>query len=545
MGRYFHFFWPFHGTMTNISASMLYRELQGITLCGMLWPVLTGIVLYYFGLSLTPDQQLLGMTVIVPGGVLAVIVVWYVTLRRDIQPMMHFLQTPEGELNDTIVSNALVQAYNFQLLSAKRVLFYQTPVFAIFFTLLALISNLFLAHNLEVWQALIAIMVSLMVGIGHAVFEYYAVVVPIRAVITSARRYYKYLPDEVCRRITPVNMKSKLLLVSALVMVPTAVILGVTLLIKVRHELTISGLQDQLTFMPDLMIWMVLVIIVGYVKAVSIFIRMAADVSDSTVELSQAMKQVELGKLDVQLVENTSDEFLSMYRSFNHMVSELQERERLRDAFGRYVARELADDVMKNGVLLGCREVSATVLFADIRDFTAMSETMAPQNVVNLLNQYFSAMEPMIKEEGGWINKFGGDSLLAVFGVLPPDNQHTQHAIVAALKMRKALARFNKERKQQGAYALRIGMGIHTGLMVAGSVGSENRMEYTVIGDAVNVASRIEGLTKKWGNDILISEEVAEALHNRFILKAMPKTEVRGISHPIQVYAVTEKEFDV
>lgn len=220
------------------------------------------------------------------------------------------------------------------------------------------------------------------------------------------------------------------------------------------------------------------------------------------------------------------------------MVKELMERERLRDAFGRYIAQELADDVMQHGVSLGGREVHASVLFADIRDFTALSGQMSAEEVVQLLNRYFTAVEPAIKEEGGWINKFGGDSLLAVFGVLIPQPDHIGHAVDAALKMRAALDRFNAEQEKAGQQRLRIGIGIHCGTMVAGSVGSRERMEFTVIGDVVNMASRIEGLNKQWGTDILVSSQVAAALGNRHTLEAMPATRVHGIADPIRVFAV-------
>ncbi len=187
---------------------------------------------------------------------------------------------------------------------------------------------------------------------------------------------------------------------------------------------------------------------------------------------------------------------------------------------------------------LGGKAVHASVLFADIRDFTALAEKMPPEEVVNLLNNYFTAVEPTIKEENGWINKFGGDSLLAVFGVLNPDSKHIYRAVHAALGMRRSLNEFNARQMKEGKPILKIGIGIHCGKMVAGSVGSQERMEFTVIGDAVNLASRIEELNKQWDTDILVSEDVAREVEKDVPMQAMPKTRVHGISEPIQVFAI-------
>jgi adenylate cyclase len=220
------------------------------------------------------------------------------------------------------------------------------------------------------------------------------------------------------------------------------------------------------------------------------------------------------------------------------MTNGLRERERLRYAFGCYVAPEVADEVMCHGVSLGGEIVNASVLFADIRGFTALSERMTPDEVVGLLNRYFAAVEPAIRAEEGWINKFGGDSLLAVFGAPVSQTDHATHAVRAALGMRAALAEFNARQREAGGPVLRIGIGIDCGDLVAGSVGSPERMEYTVIGDVVNVASRIEGLNKKWGTDILISADVHATIDVDVPVNAMQPAEVQGKAEPVQVYAL-------
>jgi adenylate cyclase len=265
-------------------------------------------------------------------------------------------------------------------------------------------------------------------------------------------------------------------------------------------------------------------------------IAMAREIACSVDEMVRAMQQVEGEDLDARLAVTTTDEFAALYEGFNRMTGGLRERERLRDAFCRYVAPELAEEVMRRGVRLGGETVSASVLFADIRGFTALSERLTPTEVVSLLNGYFAAVEPAIRAEGGWIDKFGGDSLLAVFGAPAPQADHVRRAVRAALGIRAALSEFNGRQREAGGPTLRIGVGVDCGEMVAGSVGSPERMEYTVIGDVVNVASRIESLNKKWGTDILISAGAYAVTRADVPARAMPLAEVPGKSEPIQVY---------
>ncbi len=163
---------------------------------------------------------------------------------------------------------------------------------------------------------------------------------------------------------------------------------------------------------------------------------------------------------------------------------------------------------------------------------------MSPIEIVSLLNRYFAAVEPAIHAEGGWINKFGGDSLLAIFGAPVPQTDHAQRAVRTARGIRAALSEFNERQREAGEPTLRIGVGIHCGEMVAGSIGCPRHMEYTVIGDVVNVASRIDALNKKWGTDALISAEAYAAIGVEVSVKAMPLVEVPGRAEPLQVYAL-------
>jgi adenylate cyclase len=269
---------------------------------------------------------------------------------------------------------------------------------------------------------------------------------------------------------------------------------------------------------------------------------LSRDLVSSAAELVDAMRQVERGDVHAELVISSTDEFADAYRGFNRMTKGLVERERLRDAFGRYVAPELAEQVMKHGVSMGGTLVRASVIFIDIRGFTTISERLEPALVVSLLNRYFAAVAPPIHDQGGFINKFGGDSLLAVFGAPVPTEDHELRAVRAAIGVREALAVFNVTEEAEGRVPLRIGTGIHAGEMIAGSVGSPDRMEYTVIGDVVNVAARLQALTKDLGVDVLFSRDVHEKVQAFVPARRLPPVPIRGKADPLDVYALDEPQ---
>ncbi|HEY0093881.1 MAG TPA: adenylate/guanylate cyclase domain-containing protein, partial [Archangium sp.] len=176
--------------------------------------------------------------------------------------------------------------------------------------------------------------------------------------------------------------------------------------------------------------------------------------------------------------------------------------------------------------------------FSDIRDFTALSESLPPRAVLGLLDDYFGHMGQIVMGHGGIVNKFLGDGMLACWGVPDGDANHAAHAMQAALDMRKKLEELNAWRQQRGEPALRIGIGLHTGVVAAGMLGGAEQHEYTVIGDAVNLASRVEGLTKALGVDILVSESTWRAGEGRFQGERMSEERVKGRREAVVVYSL-------
>ncbi len=220
-------------------------------------------------------------------------------------------------------------------------------------------------------------------------------------------------------------------------------------------------------------------------------------------------------------------------------VGQELEQQRVRQAFARYVSREVADQILgaENVFASGSRR-DVTILFSDIRGFTSLSEDMAPEEVVSQLNDYFEAMVEAIFRHGGTVDKYIGDGIMAIFGAPIACDNHAVRAAQTAVAMREALERLNERRAAAGLPHLKIGIGLHTGDCVIGNIGSPERLDYTAIGDVVNTASRIEGLTKEFGVDILASATTAGLLAGHAELRTLGSAQVKGKTALLEVHHV-------
>jgi adenylate cyclase len=259
-------------------------------------------------------------------------------------------------------------------------------------------------------------------------------------------------------------------------------------------------------------------------------------------ELEAAMHRVEGGDLDVRAKTNgRNDEIAHLARSFNSMIEGLERERLVRDLFGQYVSPEVAALAIERKGRLDGQLVEATALFVDIRDFTALAERLAPHALIRILNRFLSAASAAVAREGGMVNKFGGDSMLAVFGTpLNPAADHAARAVRAALAIRAAVDRFNQEERDSDHPDLRVGIGVATGEVIAGNVGGEDKVEYTVIGDAVNLASRLQTLTKETGQPILVSDPTARAAGAVASFITVGDVTVRGKREPVHTCAVVD-----
>jgi len=217
---------------------------------------------------------------------------------------------------------------------------------------------------------------------------------------------------------------------------------------------------------------------------------------------------------------------------------EKEQQRILKDTFGKYVAHEVRDAVLSGQIPLDGETKDVTVLFADLRDFTPLTESTPPKEMVKILNSYFTGMAPVIHRHHGSILRYVGDEIYAVFGAPLFLNDHPCHAVEAALDMRRRLDVVNRNLELQGHAPLRQGIGIHSGRVVAANIGSPDRLSYDLVGDTVNLASRIQGVTKKFGVDILISATTRAHLPDDFTLEKLPATTVKGKKEPVEIFKI-------
>jgi adenylate cyclase len=266
--------------------------------------------------------------------------------------------------------------------------------------------------------------------------------------------------------------------------------------------------------------------------------RLASLMSRALSRVNVALKKLEQQEYVHVDAVRTGDELEDLATGFNTMVDGLKERDKLRTTFGKYMTEAVVEHLMNGTVALGGETLKVTILFTDIRSFTTISEKMDPQHLVGLLNEYFTEMVGVVMHEGGVVDKYIGDAIMAVFGAPVPKPDDAKNAVRAAVRMRQALQRLNARLEEHGQPTLRTGIGIHTGEVVAGNIGSERRMEYTVIGDAVNLASRLETSTKDLGVNVLISEDTWALTKDAIEARAVREITVKGRKQPVMTYEV-------
>ena len=294
----------------------------------------------------------------------------------------------------------------------------------------------------------------------------------------------------------------------------------------------VSPAQLAVAFMLAILAVIALGVVIAKIIAIPVF------------ELVDASTRVAKGDLDANVREQAKDEIGLLSRQFNHMVSQLRQRDIMRDLFGRMVSEEVREALLLGHQLqLGGELKVVTVLFTDIRQFTTLSECNSPQEVVGMLNSYFSIVNGAVHEAGGMINKFGGDSTMAIFGApLNLEPSETAHrALRAALSIRIRITEYNARRVQAGLEPLNIGIGINTGEVITGNVGAEDRFEYTVIGDTVNVAARIQSLSSQFtDSNILISEGTYKAFaeRERLLVTDQGAVALKGRTESVHIYNV-------
>lgn len=272
-------------------------------------------------------------------------------------------------------------------------------------------------------------------------------------------------------------------------------------------------------------------------------------VSSSLALLCNTVQKIGEGDLAARSKLDTHDEFNELSESINDMARGLEERERLKVGFTRYVSQYAMEELLKldQPITLEGERKKVTILFSDIRNFTSLAEKLAPEQVLKLLNEYFEEMIEIIFKYSGTLDKFIGDGLMVEFGAPLQDDKQELHAVLAAIHMQNQLEKLSDRWEKEGRQRFKMGIGIHTGLAVVGNIGSVRRMEYTAIGDTVNIAARLEQATKEVKEMIIVSESVYQKTQESFKFNDLKEIALKGRTEYIRAYALDpfiQKNFD-
>jgi adenylate cyclase len=322
-----------------------------------------------------------------------------------------------------------------------------------------------------------------------------------------------------------------------------------------RDSLTIvlqRSLSAELTSTRELQDFLLLVSLAALGLATLVALAIARSVSQPVLQLAEHTKLIAAGDYEKRIDLPRADELGQLATAFNEMSAGLAERDRVRDLLDKNVSPEVAAQLMRDGSALGGEMREVTILFADLRGFTTMSERLPPHDLLQLLNRYLDRMSAEIERHGGIIDKFIGDEIMALFGAPIAQDDSAARALSTALAMERALAKLNIEFAAEAAAnpaanlpkGLAVGIGINTARVVAGNMGSHRRLNYSVIGDGVNIAARLQSLTRtaEYRTNIITSAATVAALRDpkAFALRPLGRAQVKGRGEPVEVFALDQ-----
>ena len=297
---------------------------------------------------------------------------------------------------------------------------------------------------------------------------------------------------------------------------------------------------------PYLMLQVVLLFLASLSLAVTLAgsIRIARRITRPVSELAAAAREVERGNYGVKVNVTGDDEIGELARAFEGMVKGLTERDAMRDALGKVASSEVVTQLLQGQIELGGQELVATVMFTDIRNYTVLCETLTPQQSLRLLNEFLTAISEVVDAHGGVVDKYLGDGVMAIFGAPVTREDDCQRALECALGIRTRVEALGPTLAARGLPHPDIGIGINTSSVIAGNIGSPTRLNYTVLGDGVNLASRLEGLTKRYHVPIVVGSLTREAVRG-VVFRELDKVRVRGKTVAERIYEPLGREGEV
>lgn len=305
--------------------------------------------------------------------------------------------------------------------------------------------------------------------------------------------------------------------------------------------ITFSNNEIELTIL-EMINAIIIATLIMIILGIFVSLHMGRRISKPIHSIMDASRAISRGNYEYQIKERRNDELGYLTDELNRMASSLLEKTQVENAFARYVSKNIAKEIMNNldHVQLGGKHVEASVIFADIVGFTELSEQNSAEKITSVLNDYFSYISLACKMHQGTVDKYMGDCVMIVFGVPEEDKLHKLHAVYCAVMIQKLIERINKIRIQNGKLAVLFRIGINSGSMLAGNLGSSERMQYTVVGESVNLASRLQHIANE--NQIIISREFYNDpdIQWRLIAKKYKSIHLRGIKEEVSTYAVSD-----
>ncbi len=304
--------------------------------------------------------------------------------------------------------------------------------------------------------------------------------------------------------------------------------------------IALKSLTKEMEFVSKLRITFIIIGGVILLIALGIGFFMAKSLIKPIKKLAMAAQSIGGGKLDTRVSICTGDELEELGDAFNEMVDGLKEKEFIEDVFGKYVDRQVKDEVLSGRLPLDGEQKDVSVLFSDLRDFTVLIEQNDSKKAVKIMNRYFKVMAEAIHRNNGHVLQFIGDEIYAVFGAPVFLKSHCTDAVKAALAMKNKLLALNNEFKEKGWPTLKHGIGVHSGRAVAANIGSPDRMSYLLVGNTVNIAARLQELNKALGTELIISEATFNKIDLQdikiLLSKELPSKKLKGLTTPVRLF---------
>ncbi len=353
------------------------------------------------------------------------------------------------------------------------------------------------------------------------------------------RSIRKHFPSDSLLKI-PSSRKIRILpkMVFGSLLISTCPLIVVSYITLSQIQAIKAGRQTIEQFLSGMPLVIIFLLLLGVWMAVEISVLISLSISTPLKDAGDKMESVRSGDLDVSVPAICNDEIGAMAEGLNRMIVGLRERDYIRDTFGRYLSEQVVAEILESpgGVKLGGELRDITILVSDLRGFTSMTQSLGPEQVLEIINRYLERMTDVIMRHQGTIDEFAGDGILVFFGAPVPVIDHTSRAVACALEMQAALEELNGEHASLGLPELKMGIGVNCGELVVGNIGSEKRQKYGAMGTPINIAFRVEAQTS--GGEVLVTPEIYERLSQDLEVAAARQTSLKGLEETVTLYQV-------